>query len=59
MSIPDRPFWFGRNSSILELPLTRGFTGLIGHFFKGRLATTLDHPILGVCVFPASYRAWA
>lgn len=28
--LPDQPYWFGRNGDILELPLSRGFTGLLG-----------------------------
>lgn len=29
-SLPDRPFWFGDDLDLLEVPLTRGFAGLFG-----------------------------
>ena len=27
--LPDRPFWFGRDEDLLEVPLSRGFCGLL------------------------------
>lgn len=27
--LPDRPFWFGQDENLLEVPLTRGFCGLL------------------------------
>ncbi|MGZ5380189.1 MAG: hypothetical protein ACXWD8_20150, partial [Mycobacterium sp.] len=31
-SLPDRPFWFGDALDLLEVPLTRGFAGLLGQW---------------------------
>jgi glycosyltransferase involved in cell wall biosynthesis len=31
-SLPDRPFWFGDDLDLLEVPLTRGFAGLFGRW---------------------------
>ena len=29
--VPHRPFWFGRENRLLELPVTRNLCGLLGH----------------------------
>ena len=44
--LPDQPFWFGKNRSILEMPPTRGMVGLADRYFVGRMAPMLDEPIL-------------
>lgn len=31
-ALPDRPFWFGDDLDLLEVPLTRGFAGLLGRW---------------------------
>jgi hypothetical protein len=52
--LPDQPYWFGDNGDMLELPLSRGFTGLLGglgaslfQVVGSPLATSLHLP--GIC----------
>jgi hypothetical protein len=49
----NQPFWFGKNRSILELPMTRGFAGSVGRVFSSGLATIFDHQMLARWHIPA------
>lgn len=40
--VPAQPFWFGRARPLLELPVTRNFTGLLRSFAPGRLYEAID-----------------
>jgi glycosyltransferase involved in cell wall biosynthesis len=40
--MPDQPFWFGRTRPVLELPVTRNFTGLLRTCGPGRFYRTID-----------------
>jgi hypothetical protein len=42
LGVPDRPFWFGRERAMLELPVTRNFTGLLRHLLPGAIHRTAD-----------------
>jgi hypothetical protein len=51
--LPDRPFWFGDELDLLEVPLTRGFAGLLSLWgpvlyplMANRIAETLRMPAL-------------
>ena len=51
--LPDRPFWFGDELDLLEVPLTRGFAGLLSPcgpvlypLMANRIAETLRIPAL-------------
>lgn len=53
-SFPDLPFWFGEGMDLFEVPLTRGFTGLLRRFGPS-VSPLLDHPsvkrlhLVGAC----------
>jgi glycosyltransferase involved in cell wall biosynthesis len=40
--VPDRPFWFGQHRPVLELPVTRNFTGLLRSWRAGTVPRWLD-----------------
>ena len=42
--LPDRPFWFGTNGTLLEIPLSRGFVGLARRYGAG-LFRLLSAPV--------------
>jgi hypothetical protein len=43
--VPDRPFWFGWRRPLLELPVTRNFTGLLRSWGGGRMHAAIDGPV--------------
>jgi len=43
--VPARPFWFGHNRAVLELPVTQNFAGLLGEHLGDRLYPWLDSSI--------------
>ena len=40
--VPHQPFWFGHARPVLELPVTRDFTGLLRPFASDRLYRAID-----------------
>ncbi len=49
----SRPYWFGRNRSLLEIPVTAGYTGLLA---SKRLRSTADTGLYGALSHPSAAR---